>query len=333
MSGWNSDQDPLTGKLAAEEQGHLGDRKAWLAIEKVLMANTTELKRQHRWKLVFRFITFVYLGAFLLFLFRGSEFDANKIRPGTGDHMAAVAIRGLIAEGQEADARRIIPALEEAFAHKDSRAVVLVINSPGGSPVQSDLIFRAVRDLSRQHDKPVYAVVGETGASGAYYIAAAADQIFVHGSSLVGSIGVTSSGFGFDRLLDNWGIERRSFTAGENKGFLDPFAPLRPEEQEHMQAVLANVHKQFIDAVLEGRGGRLQAPVSELATGLIWSGEQAVELGLADELLSLRQLSVREDLPVVDFSRRLSPFEQWMDTLGVSIGRGLSQALLQQGWY
>lgn len=313
MSGWPSDQDD----------------KAWRTIERVLSANTLELKRQSRWRIFFRILTFLYLGAFLFFVFHSAGGSSGTVPERTGGHMAKVQVRGLIAEGQEASAERLVRALEQAFSHRDTQAVLLEINSPGGSPVQSHLVYEAVLELKQRYDKPVYALIGDTGASGAYYIAASADYIYAHPSSLVGSIGVTSASFGFEGLIDQLGIERRNFTAGSNKSFLDPFLPVSPEQQAHMQSLLANVHQQFVDAVVAGRDGRLRGDLAELTSGLIWTGEQAVANGLVDQVLSLRQLSEREQLQVVDFSERLSPFDLWLENFAMSMGKGLSQSLTQ----
>jgi protease-4 len=222
----------------------------------------------------------------------------------------------------------VIPSLNKAFMDKGSAAIVLRINSPGGSPVQAGIIYDEIRRMRAKYKKPVYAVVEESCASAAYYIASAADRIYVDKASIVGSIGVLMEGFGFVGLMDKLGIERRLLTAGENKGFLDPFSPQTERHREHAQEMLDQVHRQFIDVVKAGRGKRLKE-TPELFSGLFWTGQQAVELGLADQLGNLdyvaREVIKAEEL--VDYTRRENVAEKLAKRFGAAIGDGAVKAL------
>ena len=207
-------------------------------------------------------------------------------------------------------------------------SVILLINSPGGSPVQAGIINDEIRRLKAVHKKPVYAVVEESAASAAYYIAVAADQIYVDKASIVGSIGVLMDGFGFTGLMDKLGVERRLMTAGENKGFLDPFSPQTDKQREFAQAMLNQIHQQFIQVVKEGRGKRLKE-TPELFSGLFWSGQQAIDIGLADGLGSLdfvaRELVKAEE--IIDYTRRDNVAERLVKRFGAAIGTGAVQAM------
>jgi protease-4 len=219
-------------------------------------------------------------------------------------HTAYINIQGEIASGSDADADRLIPAIQSAFENTNAKAVVLRINSPGGSPVHSGRIYEEIRAQKALHpEKKVYAVIGDIGASGGYYIAAAADEIYADQASLVGSIGVISSGFGFTGLMEKLGIERRAITAGKNKALLDPFAPVDERTLEFWRTVLDNTHQQFIARVKAGRGERL-ATDPEIFTGLIWNGEQALEIGLVDGLGSMNSLARDEigETNLVDYT-------------------------------
>ena len=218
--------------------------------------------------------------------------------------------------------------MRAAFDDDGAKAVVLLINSPGGSPVQAGIVYDEIRRLKGKYKKPVYAVVEESCASAAYYIAAAADRIFVDKASIVGSIGVLMEGFGFTGLMDKLGVERRLMTAGENKGFMDPFSPQTDKQRAYAQAMLDQIHHQFIDAVKAGRGSRLKE-TPELFSGLFWTGQQAVALGLADQLGNLdfvaREIVKAEDL--VDYTRRDNVAERLAKKFGASIGGGAVHAL------
>jgi protease-4 len=239
-----------------------------------------------------------------------------------------VTIVGEISPDTEASAENVMSAMRTALEDPGSRALILLINSPGGSPVQAGLINDEIRRLRALHNKPVYAVVEESCASAAYYIAVAADQIFVDKASLVGSIGVLMDGFGFTGLMDKLGVERRLMTAGENKGFLDPFSPQTAPQRQHAQAMLDQIHKQFIEAVRKGRGERLKDN-PEMFSGLFWSGQQAVDLGLADGLGSIDGVArdVVKAPDVIDYTQRENVAERLVKRFGVAVGEGSVRAL------
>jgi protease-4 len=241
-----------------------------------------------------------------------------------------VEISGEISSEADASADWIVSALRNAFDDEGSQAVVLLINSPGGSPVQAGIINDEIHRLKKKHGKPVYAVVEESCASAAYYIAVAADQIYVDKASIVGSIGVLMDGFGFTGLMDKLGVERRLMTAGENKGFLDPFSPQTKTQRAFAQAMLDQIHQQFIQVVREGRGDRLKE-TPELFSGLFWTGQQAIQMGLADALGSLdyvaREVVKAED--IVDYTRHDNVAERLAKRFGAAIGEGAVKALRQ----
>jgi protease IV len=246
----------------------------------------------------------------------------------TKPHTAVVEIKGEIASGSEASAELIVAAMRGAFEDEGAKAVVLLINSPGGSPVQAGIINDEIRRLKAKHNKPVYAVVEETCASAAYYIAVGADKIFVDKASIVGSIGVLMDGFGFTGLMDKLGVERRLMTAGENKGFMDPFSPQTEKQRAFAQAMLNQIHQQFISVVKAGRGTRLKE-TPETFSGLFWTGQQAIEMGLADQLGNLdyvaREVVKAEEL--MDYTRRDNVAERLVKRFGASIGQGAALAL------
>jgi protease-4 len=241
-----------------------------------------------------------------------------------------VEIRGEIAEGADASAEFVNSALRAAFEDEGARAVVLLINSPGGSPVQAGMMNDEILRLKAKHKKPVYAVVEETCASAAYYIAVAADQIYVDKASIVGSIGVLMDGFGFTGLMDKLGVERRLLTAGENKGFLDPFSSQSERQRAYAQTMLNQIHQQFITVVKNGRGDRLKE-TPEMFSGLFWSGQQAIALGLADHLGSLefvaREVVKTED--IIDYTRRDNVAERLVKRFGAALGEGAMKAALR----
>lgn len=336
MSNWDNDEKnswgpsqeqgsetKVTQNASAPEKG-----RDWKLIEKLVMSLQSEQRKSRRWGVFFKILTFVYLFA-LLFMLKGPV--ESGLSDATGEHTALIEIRGPIAADEEASADNIVGALRDAFEAPDAKAIVLRINSPGGSPVQSGYVNDEIERLRQVHpDKKVYAVISDMGASGAYYIAVAADQIYADKASLVGSIGVVGGGFGFTGLMDKMGVDRRLYTSGEHKAFLDPFSPEEPEEVKFWNQVLGNTHQQFIEQVREGRGDRLKES-AELFSGLIWTGEQALDLGLIDGLGSAsyvaREVIGQEEL--VDYSHRPSPFKQLVDELGVSVGSGVANALIQ----
>ncbi len=300
-----------------------------VVLEKLVGALTAEQRRSRRWGIFFKLLTFVYLIA-LLFLFKvplGGGLDTSRAT----EHTAVVEVNGAIVADTHASADNLVGALRRAFEAENARAVVLRINSPGGSPVQAGYVYDEIMRLREENPgKKVYAVISDIGASGAYYIAAAADEIYANRASLVGSIGVVSGGFGFTGLMDKAGIERRLYTAGENKAFLDPFSPEEPAEVAFWEDVLENTHAQFVEHVRQGRGDRL-ADDQRLYSGLIWTGEQALELGLVDGLGSTswvaRELVGAEQ--IVDYTPQPSPLRQFTDALGVSIVSALQTVWLE----
>ncbi|WP_396586312.1 signal peptide peptidase SppA [Bermanella sp. R86510] len=303
-----------------------GSEKEWKLIEKVVMNMNVEQRRSRRWGIFFKLLTFVYLFVAIA-LFMPSDVDSAKITA-SGEYTAMVEVRGVIADGEEASADNIVTGLRNAFEAEGSKAVVLRINSPGGSPVQSGYVYDEIMRLKSLHEKPVYAVISDVGASGAYYIAAAADEIYADKASLVGSIGVVGSGFGFVDAMKKLGVERRQFTAGEHKAFLDPFSPLDKEEKEFWEGVLGTTHKQFIEQVEKGRGDRL-VDSDKLYSGLVWTGEQSLGLGLVDGLGSTsyvaRELIGAEQ--IVDFTPKPTPFEALVGRFGTQIGKGIATSL------
>jgi protease-4 len=294
-------------------------------LERLAFATLAEQRANRRWRTFFR-LAWLTLALALLWagLHKGNVGGNNPSQA----HTAVVAIKGEIADGSDASAEWVVTALRAAFEDEGSQAVVLQINSPGGSPVQAGIINDEIRRLKEKHKKPVYAVVEESCASAAYYIAVAADDIYVDKASIVGSIGVLMDGFGFTGLMDKLGVERRLMTAGVNKGFLDPFSPQTKPQRAHAQTLLDQIHQQFIQVVREGRGKRLKE-TPELFTGLFWSGQQAVELGLADGLGNLdyvaREIVKAED--VIDYTRHDNVAERLAKRFGAAIGEGAVRAL------
>jgi len=287
-----------------------------------------EQKRTRRWGIFFKLLTFTYLFVGL-FLFMNTGL-LNKQTATKEDHTAMVVVNGVIAADEDANANSIVSSLRAAFKDEHSKAVMMVINSPGGSPVQAGYVNDEIKRLRGLYpEKKLYAVIAELGASGGYYMAVAADQIYADKASLVGSIGVTASGFGFVDLMEKVGVERRHYTSGEHKAFLDPFSPAKAEESEFWQGVLDSTHQQFIKVVEKGRGDRLIKDNKDLYSGLIWNGEQALAMGLIDGLGSpgyvAREVIQAEE--IVDYSIKPSPLESFTEQLGLSIGEGVATLL------
>jgi protease-4 len=292
------------------------------ALERLARAALDEQRRARRWGIFFKSLTFLYL-FILLFVFLGLLGGKDGGLPGR--HTALVDLNGVIAADSEASADRVNQGLQDAFKDKNTAGVVLRVNSPGGSPVQANQISQEIRRLRGLHPKvPLYVVVDDVCASGGYYVAAAADKIYVDQASIVGSIGVLMDGFGFTGTMDKLGVERRLLTAGDNKGFLDPFSPLNQGQREYAQKLLDEIHRQFIATVKEGRGARLK-DVPELYSGLIWTGSRSIELGLADELGSVdyvaREVIKAEN--IVDFTTRESIVERFARRFGASMAAAL----------
>jgi protease-4 len=295
-------------------------------MTKWVNAMMREQRASRRWGIFFKSLTFLYLFGLGGYLLWQQNIDTDSFAEPA--HVGVVEVKGAIAADSEANADNLIWSLRRAFEAQNSKAVILRINSPGGSPVQSGYVYDEIKRLRALYpDKPAYAVITDMGASGAYYIAAAADEIYADKASLVGSIGVISSGFGFVGLMEKLGIERRALSSGESKALLDPFQPLQAEQKAFWQSVLATTHQQFIDQVKQGRGDRLKED-PRIFSGLIWTGEQAVELGLIDGLSSSSALA-RDKLELeklIDYSRKSSPIEQLAERFGL----GVATAVLNQ---
>jgi len=294
------------------------------ALEQVARALLRERRSEHRWRVFFRL---AWLGVVLAALW--ATFVArNHVNTATGPHTALIEVRGEIAADSEASAEGLVAALKTAFEDKGAQAVVLRINSPGGSPVQAGIINDEIRRLKALHKKKVYAVVEEMCASGAYYIAVAADEIYVDKASLVGSIGVLMDGFGFTGAMEKLGVERRLLTAGSNKGMLDPFSPQNEKQTAFAKAMIDQIHQQFIKVVKDGRGKRLKE-TPETFSGLFWNGEEAVRQGLVDKIGNLdyvaREVVKAEE--VIDYTPHENMAERLAKRFGASIGSGAVRAL------
>ncbi|WP_395140830.1 S49 family peptidase [Schlegelella aquatica] len=293
-------------------------------LAQLAKAYIDERRRERRWRIFFR-LAWLLLAAALLAMTLSQRFAATAP---SGPHTALVDVRGEIAVEAEASAENLLSALRSAFEDQGAQAVVLRINSPGGSPVQAGIVHDEIRRLKAKHQKRVYAVVEEVCASGAYYIAAAADEIYVDKASIVGSIGVLMDGFGFAGLMQKLGVERRLLAAGEHKGFLDPFSPMDEEEKAYAQEMLEQIHAQFINVVREGRGKRLKETPNTFS-GLFWTGEQAVVMGLADDFGSLdyvaREVVKAEE--VIDYTPRENVAERLAKRFGAAVGEGAVKAL------
>lgn len=309
----STNKDAMPG-VASDDAETLRERQRLAQMEMMdhwIGGVLTEQRRTRRWKLFFRFMTLLIVLALLLTTLYSVFWDDASSAAPTQQHLGLVEVNGVIASDSPANAERIIQGLNRAWEAQSASAVVLHINSPGGSPVQSQRVYAEIMRLREQGDKPIIAVIEDLGASGAYYIASAADEIVASPVSLVGSIGVIYSGFGFEEAIERIGVERRVLTAGENKAFLDPFQPLDDDAEAFWQGVLSQTHRQFIDDVRAGRGERLSSN-SDIFSGLIWSGEQSIELGLVDQLGSLEQVArdLIGDTNWVDYTPSLDPFDR-----------------------
>jgi protease IV len=304
-------------------------------VEKMASEGQKEQVRRRRWGNFFKALTFVYIA--VVFSAMMGWLDGLKkggaISKSSGDHTAVVKLKGVIDSKGAASAKQINASLKDAFKDSGSKGVILHINSPGGSPVQSALINTEMKRLRAKYpEKPLYVVVDELCASGGYYVAVAADKIFVDPASIVGSIGVIMDGFGFTGSMEKLGVERRAYTAGENKALLDPFAPQNPKHKEHIQGMLADIHQLFITAVKDGRGARLKADTPDLFSGLVWSGQASIKLGLADATGSVS--SVARDIikaeELVDYTHEESALERFAKRLGANFGEGFSSSVGEQ---
>ena len=317
-------------KAAAEPKAEQPLDEAWArnTLQELALSFYKEQRATRRWKIFFRSLWAVL---FVWMLWIASHPPGMGKTEVTRPHTALIEIHGEISDEAPSNARWLMNSLQEAFEDKDAKAVVMHINSPGGSPVQAGLINDEIQRLKAKHDKPIYAVCSEMCASAAYYIAVGADRIYVNKASVVGSIGVLMDGFGFTGLMDKLGVERRMLTAGENKGLLDPFTPLDKNQRALAQQMLDNIHRQFIDVVKAGRGDRIKGG-SEVFSGLFWTGDKAIELGLADGLGSLDSVArdVVEAEEIIDYTRSENVAERLVKRFGMSVGEGMFKALQQK---
>ncbi len=310
------------------DQEHLWERRV---ITKLAQASLKEQKRARRWSIFFKFLVFAYI-TFVLYLFVEPDISTTKI---SQKHTALVELQGTIADGETASADNIVSALRSAFEDEKTEGVILRINSPGGTPVQAGYIYDEILRLREKYpDTPLYAVVSDMAASGGYYVASAADEIYASNSSIVGSIGVRMDGFGVVDAMEKLGIESRTLTAGKNKALLDPFTPADEYAMKHLQAMIDDIHHQFIDAVKKGRGDRLKE-FDDLFTGLIWTGREAVEFGLVDKIGSAsyvaREVIGAED--IVEYTVEEDVLERLVDKLGASTVKILNKEVLTPRLY
>ena len=297
------------------------NKEEWQAevISKLAFAAVDEQRRARKWSIFFRSLFFIYF--LVLFLMAVLSSDGSTNLGKASEHTALVEVQGIIADGADASADNIIQGLRAAFKEPNAKAIILRINSPGGSPVQAGYVYDEVKRLRTKYkEKKVYAVITDMCASGGYYIAVAADEIYADKASIVGSIGVLMNGFGFTEAMKKLGVERRLYTAGTSKSFLDPFSEVKKSDKAHIQTLLGTIHKQFIDTVKEGRGKRL-VDDEKLFTGLVWTGEESVALGLTDALGSssfvAREIIKAEK--IIDYTPRATYLDRFADRLGVAM--------------
>lgn len=296
-------------------------KEEWQAdvISKLAFAAVNEQRRTRRWGIFFKALFFLYL--LILFIMAYTSSDTTSNLGKASSHTALIEVQGVIADGAEASADNIIQGLRAAFKEPKAKAVILRINSPGGSPVQAGYVYDEVKRLRTKYKtKKVYAVVTDMCASGGYYIAVAADEIYADKASIIGSIGVLMNGFGFTEAMKKVGVERRLYTAGTSKGFLDPFSEVKKSDKKHIESLLGTIHKQFIDTVKEGRGKRL-VDDKKIFTGLVWTGEESVALGLTDGLGSSSFVAreIIEAEKIIDYTPRVSYLDRFADRLGVAM--------------
>ena len=321
-----NEDDPLNQSMKLEKSTN----GSWERdiLEKVALAAVVEQRRSRRWNNFFKSLMFLYLIGILsvmVYPMMDKGFSSGSSKP----HTAIIDILGVIAETEEANAEDIIKGLRAAAKNKQTKGIILNINSPGGSPVQSAYIYDEIQRIKAKHPElPIYSVVGDICASGGYYIAAASDKIFVNPASLIGSIGVIMNGFGFVDVLKKVGVERRLLTAGSHKAMLDPFSPSNEVETAHMQALLDEVHQQFIDAVRKGRGDRLKE-TENMFSGLVWTGAKGVKLGLADGFGSVDSIAKKEigTKKKVNFTIRKQFLDELIGELGASFAHEFKATL------
>jgi protease-4 len=317
--------DPL--QPSSDEQARRGDDE-WHRdlVNRLAFASLNEQRRTRRWNVFFKVLLALYLGAILLLYWPGEWPDTAV----SGEkHTALVELKGIISDEAEASADNVISGLRDAFEDDNTAGVILRINSPGGSPVQAGYIYDEMKRLREKYpDIPLYAVVTDMCASGGYYVAAAADEIYVDKASIVGSIGVRMDSFGFVGTMDKLGVERRLYTAGESKAFLDPFLPSKAADVAHIETLLVDIHEQFINAVKDGRGDRLKQS-EDMFSGLIWTGKESLDMGLVDGLGSSSYVAreIIEAEEIVEFTAEPDLLERLSDRLGIGVARALAGIL------
>src|SRR5919198_1515871 len=297
-------------------------------ITKLAADALVEQRRRRRWGIFFKLLTFAYITFLLIIMV---DWSSRADLTGGKKHTAMVELNGVISPGGDASAEKITSALQAAFKDKNTQGVIMRINSPGGSPVQAQTIYDEMKRLRKKYpDIPLYAVVEDICASGGYFVAVGADRIYVGRAGIVGSIGVLMNGFGFTGLMDKLGVERRLITAGENKGMLDPFSPLREKDKQYVDVLMKDIHEQFIGVVREGRGKRLKE-TPDMFSGLIWTGQKSVELGLADGFGSLdsvaRDVIKAED--IVDYTQKEGFAEKVAKRFGAAAASSLAEFALR----
>ena len=293
-------------------------------VNRLAFAAVDEQRRSRRWSVFFKCLLALYLLALLILYMPTDWSDLSRT---SVKHTALVDLKGVISDSSEASADNIITGLRDAFEDENTAGVILRANSPGGSPVQSAYIYDEIKRLRELYpDTPLYAVVTDVCASGCYYVVSAADDIYVNNSSIVGSIGVRMDSFGFVDTIKKLGVERRLYTAGESKGFLDPFTPSKPADVAHVKLLLESIHEQFISAVKSGRGERLKDN-QKLFTGLVWTGEESLPMGLADKVGSSGYVSreVIGEEEIVDFTEKQDLWEKLSDRIFVAMAKGMSE--------
>ncbi|STY94044.1 signal peptide peptidase SppA [Moraxella bovis] len=302
----------------------------WRLLEKTLMASLDEQRKVRRWGIFFKLLTFGYIVFIIAVMGRGCS-TASSTMPleANSPHLAVVEVNGVIASDSDANAYDISSALTKAFENPNAKAVALAINSPGGSPVQSDEIWQTAMELRKENpDKKLYAVIGDIGASGAYYIASSADEIWVNPSSLVGSIGVIMSSYNTEELMKKIGVQDRTMTSGQYKDILSMSRPMTEDERIHVQQLLDTTHQNFIDAVKEGRGDKLKnAEQNNVFSGLFWTGKESLKLGLADKAGGISKLEKELGVEHSVNYTYVDPMRKVFDRLGVQIGKGLGQGV------
>jgi len=303
----------------SEEQSESWEKEL---VSKLAFSAINEQRRARRWGIAFKLLFFIYI-TFILVLYMTGK--TSSFTEKATDHTALVELKGLISAGSDANADTIVAGLRTALENPNSKALIIRANSPGGSPVQADYMYREILRLRKKYpNKPVYAVITDACASACYYIISATEKIYANEASLVGSIGVLSDGFGFVGAMEKLGVERRLYTAGSHKGTLDPFSPQKPEDVQHMNSLLKEVHQQFINAVKKGRGDRLKI-TDTIFSGLFWTGKRAKEMGLIDDFASAGMVArdVVKAKDLVDYTPKQRLLDRLVDRLGASIATSI----------